>query len=130
MALARGAQHLGPAHEEAPVVLGLERVPARRLVEGRPAAAGVVLRVRAEELGAAAGAAVDARLEHVVVLAAERPLGSLLAQDVELLRRQLAPPLLLGLPHLRWHVCPFFSVPLSSLAKRVFVTAVAARPQG
>src|SRR5205823_13134791 len=59
--------------------------------------------LRAEELGSAAGAAIDAGLEDVVVLAAERPLGSLLAEDVELLRRQLAPPLLLGLSHLRWH---------------------------
>src|SRR5919197_1542251 len=108
MALARGAQHLGPAHEEAPVLLGLDRILARRLVERRPAAAGVVLRLRAEELGAAAGAPVDARLEHVVVLAAERPLGSLLPEDVELLRRQVTPPLRLRLSHLCRHVRPFF----------------------
>src|ERR687888_2479330 len=107
MAFARGAEHLGPAHEEAPVLLGLDRALARRLEERRPPAAGVVLRVRAEELGAAAGAPVDARLEHVVVLAAERPFGPLLPEDAELLRRQVAPPLRLRLPHLCRHVVPF-----------------------
>ena len=40
------------------VRLLVDRVLARRRVEGRPAAAGVVLRIRAEELGAATGAAV------------------------------------------------------------------------
>src|SRR5438270_3035824 len=123
MAFARGAEHLGPAHEEAPVLLGLERVLARRLVERGPAAAGVVLRVRAEELRTAAGTPVDARLEHVVVLAAPWPLRSLLPEDAELLRRQVAPPLRLRLPHLCRHVVPFVSVPPCSLAKSASVSA-------
>src|SRR5919198_4419541 len=127
MALARGAQHLGPAHEEAPVLLGLDRALARRLVEGRPAAAGVVLRLGAEELRAAAGAPVDARLEHVVVLAAERPLGSLLPEDAVLLRRQVAPPLRLRLPHLCRHECPFFD---SSLQSRKSPVRYAQRGRG
>src|SRR5439155_25603785 len=87
-------------HEEAPVLLGLERVLARGRVERRPAAARVVLRLGAEELRAAARAAVDAVLEHVVVLVRERSFGALLAQDAVRLRRQLAPPLLAGLRHL------------------------------
>src|SRR5438270_2569365 len=119
MAFTRGAEHLGPAHEEAPVLLGLDRVLARRLVERGPAAAGVVLRVRAEELRTAAGTPVDARLEHVVVLAAERPLGSLLPEDVELLRRQVAPPLRLRLPHLCRHLLPFFRF-LASVSQTAF----------
>src|SRR5205823_14760684 len=51
--------------------------------------------------GPAAGAAVRARLEDVVVLAAERRLRTLLAQHLVLLGRQLLPPLLLGLLDLR-----------------------------
>ena len=79
----------------------VDRVLAGRCVEGRPAAPGVVLRLRLEQRRAAARAAVRARLEGVVVLAAERRLRSLLAEDVELLRRELRAPLLLGLLDLR-----------------------------
>src|SRR5205807_10529166 len=117
MAFARGAEHLGPAHEEAPVLLGLERVLARRLVERGPAAAGVVLRVRAEELRTAAGTPVDARLEHVVVLAAPWPLRSLLPEDAELLGRPVAPPLRLRLPHLSRRVAPLVSLPPLTVAQ-------------
>src|SRR5438270_13176370 len=123
MAFARGAEHLGPAHEEAPVLLGLERVLARRRLERGPGAAGVALRVRAEGLRAAAGTPVDARLEHVVVLAAPWPLRSLLPEDAELLGRQVAPPLRLRLPHLCRHVVPFVSVPPFSVAKSASVSA-------
>src|SRR5436190_7679148 len=97
MTAARGAHHLGAHHPERRVRLLVDRLLARRRVEGRPAAAGVVLRVGAEELGAATGAPVRAGLEDVVVLAGEGTLGPLLAQYTELLGRQLLAPLLLRL---------------------------------
>src|SRR3954451_10557051 len=87
------AQDLGAGHEKAAVRLLLDRVRLCGRGEGRPAAAGVVLRVGAEELGPAAGALVGARLERVVVLAAERALRALLAPPLVLLRRPFAPPL-------------------------------------
>ena len=70
VAAAARAQHLGADHPVGDVRLLLDRVVALRRVEGGPAAARVVLRVRLEQLGAAPGAAVRARLEDVVVLAA------------------------------------------------------------
>src|SRR5205823_7489815 len=60
------------------------------------AAAGVVLRVGDEQLGPAAGAVICARLKDMVVLAAERTLGPLLAQNAVLLGRQFRPPLAFG----------------------------------
>ena len=78
----------------------LDGLAARGRVERWPAAAGVVLRLGLEQLGAAAGAAVDAVGEDVVVLAGECPLGALLAQHAVLLGGQLLPPLLLGLLNL------------------------------
>src|SRR5262249_49801819 len=96
VALAGRAEGLRAAHEEASVLLEFERALRRRRREGRPPAARVVLLVRAEDLRAAARTAIDALLERVVVLAAERPLGPFFAQDPVLLGGQLAAPLLLG----------------------------------
>src|SRR5436853_5455178 len=101
VAAATRAQHLGADHPVRRVDLLVHGVLAGRSGEGGPAAARVVLRVGVEQLRAAAGAAVGARLEGVVVLAAERRLRSLLAQDAVLLGRQLFAPLLLGLLDLR-----------------------------
>src|SRR5204863_10061494 len=70
---------------------------AGRSGEGRPAAAGVVLRVGVEQLRTAAGAPVRPGLEDEVVLPAERRLGPLVAEDPILLGRQLLARLLLGL---------------------------------
>ena len=97
VAAAVRTQDLRPDHPVARVRLLLDRLLGRRCEERRPAAPGVVLRLRAEELSAAAGADVLPRLEDVVVLARERRLGALLAQDVVLLGRELGPPLAIGL---------------------------------
>src|ERR1700756_522819 len=102
MAAAFRAHDLGPHHPVARVRLLLDRLAARRRRERRPAAARVVLRVRLEQLGPAARAAVRPGLEDVVVLAREWRLCSLAAEDVVLLGRQLGAPLRLGLLDL-WH---------------------------
>ena len=68
----------------------------RRLVEARPPGARIELRVGAEQLGAAAGAAIGAVVLDVDVLAGERALGPVLAQDLVLLGRQALAPLLVG----------------------------------
>src|SRR2546430_1564982 len=107
VAAARRAQHLGAHHAVTCVGLLLHGLLARRRGERGPAAAGVVLCIRVEQLRAAAGAAVGARLEDMVVLPAERRLGALLAQDAVLLGRQLRAPLLLSL----LDVCHAPSVP-------------------
>src|SRR5439155_7411829 len=89
-------------HPQSRVGLHLDRLLARGHVERGPAATRVVLRVGDEELGAAAGAAVGAGLERVVVLTCESSLRALLAQHVVLLGSQLGAPLLLCFLDL-WH---------------------------
>src|SRR5215210_3828658 len=101
MAAALRAEDLCPNHPVARVDLLVDGFRARRREERWPAAAGVVLRFGGEQLRAAAGAAVAARIEDVVVFARERALRALLAQHAVLLRRQLGPPLLLGFRDLR-----------------------------
>src|SRR3954467_2925986 len=81
VAAARGAYHLCSRHPEGRIALLVDRVRVGRGVEGGPAAARVVLRLGLEEDGPAAGAAVRARLEGVVVLAGERRLSALLPED-------------------------------------------------
>src|SRR6185295_18671954 len=88
---------------EGVVGLRLDRLAARRLVEARPAAARLVLRVGDEELGAAARTAVDAVGLRVVEHARPGALGALLAEHVVLLGRQLATPLLVSLLNLLRH---------------------------
>src|SRR5512132_4331335 len=61
MAAAGRADDLLAHHPVALVDPHLDGVERRRLGEARPARAGVVLRLRPEELGAAAGAAVHPR---------------------------------------------------------------------
>src|SRR4051794_19866821 len=99
VAAAARAEHLGPDHPVACVRLLLDRAGRRR--ERRPTAAGVVLRIGVEELRPAAGADVGARLERVVVLAAERALRALLPEHAVLLVGELLPPLGVGLLDLR-----------------------------
>src|SRR5436305_8983593 len=84
VAAAVRAGHLRPHHAVARVGLFVDGVRGRRRVERGPAAAGVVLRLRAEQLGPAAGATVRPVLEDVVVLAGERGLGALLSKDAVL----------------------------------------------
>ena len=97
MAAAAGADGLGPHHAVARVGSQLDSLGGGRLVEAGPARSGVELGVGAEQLVAARRAAVHAVFLAVRVLAGERRLGSLPAQDLVLLRRQLPLPLLLGL---------------------------------
>ena len=65
---------LGAHHAVARVDTLHDRVERGRLDEARPSRAGVELRIGPEELGPAAGAAVDARVLGVGVRPGERPL--------------------------------------------------------
>src|SRR5690606_36383107 len=98
--VAARAADLGADHAVAAVLHQRHRVGVGRRVEARPAAVGLELGVRPEQLGAARPAAVDALRLGVDVLAGERALGARLAQHVELLRRELNAPLGLALDHL------------------------------
>src|SRR6478672_12508864 len=95
MTAATCAQHLGADHSVAGVRLRVDRFVGSRRVERGPAAAGVVLSLRLEQLGSAAGATVGAGLEREVVLARERRFSALLAQNSVLLGRQFGTPFLL-----------------------------------
>src|SRR6266704_2580374 len=77
MAAAARAHDLRADHAVADVGLLVGRLLRRGCVERGPAAARVVLRARDEQLRSAAGALVRARLEDMVVLAAERRFGAL-----------------------------------------------------
>ena len=90
------AADLRPGDEHAPVTMLLNGVRIHRLVEARPARAGVELRVGAEELRAAPRAAIDAGGVDVHVLAGECSLGARFAEDRILLRRQALTPLFVG----------------------------------
>ena len=71
------AHDLGAHHPKGRVALLVDRVLLGGRVEGGPAAARVVFRLRLEQLGAAPRTLVRARLEGVVVLAGERRLCAL-----------------------------------------------------
>ena len=100
MPAAAAAVDLGSAHEERAVLLGLDRLAVGWLEEARPPGARVELGVGAEQLLAAAGAAIHTLVLGVPVGAGEGPLGPLLAQHVVLLGRQLRPPVRLALGQL------------------------------
>src|SRR6266487_962879 len=97
MATAVAADDLGAAHEQAVVRPQLDRLGDRGLVEAGPPGARVELGVGAEQLAAAAGAAVEAVGVVVDVLTGERALGVSLAQHAVLQRGQLLAPLLVRL---------------------------------
>src|SRR3954467_1081949 len=97
-----GAADLDALHAVRGVLDVLDRV-GDRLVERRPAAAGVELRVRLEEPGVAGLAGVDALGLGVGVLADEGTLRAGLAEHRVLLGRELLAPLLVGLLHLVCH---------------------------
>ena len=103
VAAAGGARDLGACHPVAGVRLRDDAVERRRLVEARPAAARLELRVGAEELRAAAGAAVHTVAVLVPVCARESTFRSLLAENLVLLGREALTPLLLGQLCLRFH---------------------------
>src|ERR1700749_1401087 len=77
---AAAAQDLGAAHEHAVVRAQLDRAGHGRLVEARPAGAGVELGVRAEQLVAAARTAVGTVLLVMEQLAGPGHLGMTVAQ--------------------------------------------------
>src|SRR6478752_2346762 len=97
VATTAGAVHLDAVHAVAVVVEQLDVGPVRRLGKARPTRAGVELGLGGEELGATAGTAIRAAALLVEVLPGERPLGSLVAQHVVLLRAELLAPLAIGL---------------------------------
>ena len=99
MRIAAVAVHLAADHAVARVGLASHVFFPRRLPEARPAAAGLELVLRAEQLGPAAYAAVLALVVVVPVLAGERALGAVLARHLELLRRELAFPFCIRLRH-------------------------------
>src|SRR6185437_4690159 len=79
------------------VVGSLHRVLVHRLIEARPAGAGLELGVRCEQRLAAADANVGARRMRVPVLTGEGAFGAFLARDAELLWRELRLPFGVGL---------------------------------
>src|SRR5581483_376330 len=98
------AVDLGPAHSVARVLLGLDGARRRRLPEARPARPRVELLTGREELRAARGAEILARLVVVPVAPGEGALRALLPADGVLLGRQLRAPLLVRLDDLVAHV--------------------------
>src|SRR5688572_32778208 len=90
------AGDFGAPHHEAMVVLGGDVFFRHRRPEARPAGAGVKLGIGAEQLVAAAGAAVHAFVVMVPILAGKSALGALLPADLKLLVGQLLAPLLFG----------------------------------
>src|SRR4051795_13369267 len=104
---AAAAQHLRAGHPVGVVLARLDRLGDRRLGEARPAGAGVELRVRAEQLVAAGGAAVYPVFLRVGVLASERRLRAVPAQHLVLLRRELLAPLVFALLDLGFHLASF-----------------------
>src|SRR4051794_40275135 len=101
MAAAVGAADLGAHHAVVAVLEQLDVGCVGRFGEARPAAAGVELGVRGEQLGAAAGAAVGAVVLVVQQGAGERTLGGAMAQDLVGGGLQLGAPLLVVLGDLR-----------------------------
>ena len=93
---ARPAHNLGAVHEEAVVLVECHGVRDRGRGEARPSGAGIEFGTEVEEQRTAPRTVIRAIVVHVPVLAGESTLGPLLAKNVELLRRQLLAPLLLG----------------------------------
>ena len=96
MAAAATAMHLGAQHEQAAVAGGADGVVERR-VEAGPAGAAVELGGGGEQRQVAAGAVVGAGAVLLVERAGAGALGAVLAQHVELLRREQLLPFLVGL---------------------------------
>src|SRR5262249_49178518 len=99
------AMDLGAAHEQAAVFLGLDVFRRRRRPKVRPTRTRFELGVGAEELAAAAGAAVHPLVVMVPVFAGERALRPLFPKDAILLLRELLAPFLIGLHDLLRHPC-------------------------
>src|SRR3954451_21097957 len=103
VAAAAPADDLRAGHPVRDVAPGLHRLGHRGLGERRPAGPRLELRVRREQLRAAAGAAVHAVVVTVPVLAGERTLRPGLPEYGVLLTRELLSPLRVGLRDLSLH---------------------------
>jgi hypothetical protein len=95
MTAATAAADLGADHSEAAILVHLDVLRNRRLVEARPTRPGLELRVRAEELGPTSGAAICPVILERDVLAREWTLGPLASENLVLLGRQSLTPLLI-----------------------------------
>src|SRR5262245_33646997 len=95
MAAAAAAMHLG-AHHAVAAVLGALHRARDRIVEARPAGAALELLLGDEQRLAAARAGEGAGALLVIERAAAGGLGAVAAQDVVLLGREQAAPLLVG----------------------------------
>src|SRR5436309_1939079 len=96
MGAAAGTAGLGAPHAEGIVLGQHDCIAVGGGVEARPAAVGLELLGRPEQLGAARPAAVDALGSGVGVLAGPRRLGAGLPEDAVLLGAEELPPLRVG----------------------------------
>src|SRR5688572_10372102 len=103
MSVAAAAMHFGAAHEEAPVLVRLDRCLVDGLPVAGPAGAGFELRRGIEQRRTAADAAIQPFAMVVPVLATECALGALLARDAILQVVELRPPLVGRLTDLVGH---------------------------
>src|SRR5580704_18518188 len=95
MAAAAAAVHFGALHAPAAVGGGIDRARLR-IVKTRPAGAALEFLLRGEQRLPAADAGERAGALFVIEGAAARPLGAVLAHDVELLGREQLLPLGFG----------------------------------
>ena len=93
MAAATAAMNLGARHEES-AILGRSDAALDRLKETRPACAGFKFRSGFKQFLSAACATEHAGALFGVERARAGSFGAMLAQDVKLLRREIAPPFL------------------------------------
>src|SRR5690606_12175337 len=108
-------EHFHPAHAVAVVLAAGDGAVVGWLPEAGPAAAGIILVVRGEELRAAADAMVAAGDLAVVVGTAERRLGTLPARDLELAFVQQGAPFLRCFLHLIAHASSSLSAAVRCL---------------
>ena len=80
------AVHLNPAHTKIGVFILADVFRFLRRPEAWPPGAGIELGFRAEEFGAATGAAIQALVLAVPVFTGERALSAVLAGDTKFLR--------------------------------------------
>src|ERR1700722_10896931 len=96
MAAAAAAMHFGAGHAVSPIGCGLDR-SRLRIVETRPAGAALELLLRSKQRLFAAGTIERAGTLLVIECATARPLGAVLAHDVELLGSEDFLPFRIGM---------------------------------
>src|SRR3546814_716588 len=114
MGVAIGAAHLRARHEQRAILVLAHGTVVDRLIEARPAGAGLVFGVGIKQRLAAAYAAVEAVFLVVPVRPREGALRAMLARDLILFRRKLLSPLRVGfldpglgiLAHASLQFCP------------------------